>query len=116
MWKIILLPHFKRTLKPLSKKFRDLENSIIAELENFNPIYGTLIDYNIYKIRLTTKSLQRGKSGGFRIYTYVFEVKNVIVPITIYFKSEKENLTIQELKEHAKIINQELDLELKSEI
>ncbi|HEY4515205.1 MAG TPA: hypothetical protein VJJ22_03560 [Candidatus Paceibacterota bacterium] len=108
MWKIISLPHFKHSLKPLVKKFKDLEGAVIAELENFNPLYHTTIEQDIYKLRLSTKSLKRGKSGSFRLYVYVMENDNVIVPIIIYFKSEQANLTIQELRDHINTINQEL--------
>ena|ERR1700741_1852377 len=109
MRQFVLLPHFNKQLKPLLKKFPDLKGAILETLGNFRPKDHILIDEKIYKIRLTTKSLRKGKSGGFRLYTYFFELRDRIVPITIYFKGDKQNLTSAELEEHAQIILSELE-------
>ena len=110
MRQIIFLPHFLRQLKSLVKKFPDLKSAVADTLDNFAPETHTLITENVYKIRLSTKSLKRGKSGGFRLYTYFFELNERVVPITIYFKSEKGNLTVNELGQHIQIILSELQV------
>ncbi|HEY4483374.1 MAG TPA: hypothetical protein VI953_04350 [Candidatus Paceibacterota bacterium] len=110
MRQIVFLPHFLRQLKPLLKKFPDLKNSVADTLDNFTPETHILIAEDIYKVRLSTKSLKRGKSGGFRLYTYFFELNERIVPITIYFKGDKDNLTANELGQHAQIILSELQV------
>lgn len=89
----------------------------LAEQLFKNPYLGTLIGENIYKIRLAVKSKGRGKSGGMRILTYVFEVEMVVEEgdeqdvtvflLTIYDKSEQENISDKELRNLIK----DLDLE-----
>ena len=105
---LVLLPHFTKQLKPLLKKYRGLDESVIEMLEKFSPQHGTLIAPEIYKIRLGTQSLARGKSGAFRLCVYAFELERQIVPITIYFKGDKENLSPKDLEHHTQIILSEL--------
>jgi len=109
-YQTLLLPHFKKQLKPLLKKYRDIGLSLKAALNNFEPKLHILIRPEIYKIRLATKSLSKGKSGSFRLYIYVLEIEEQIVPITIYFKGDRENLTLGELEKHAQIILSELQV------
>ena len=104
MRQVVFLPHFNKQLKPLLKRFPDIRENIGEILDNFIPDPHTLISEDIYKIRLSTKSLKRGKSGGFRLYTYFFALNNRVIPITIYFKGDRSNLTTQELGRHAQII------------
>ncbi len=65
--------NFKKGAKRLIKKFKSLTSEIkglIATLET-NPIQGTPLGNNIYKIRLAIKSKKKGKSGGARILSFV---------------------------------------------
>ena len=74
---------------------------------------------NTYKIRLAVKSKGKGKSGGLRIITHVFEIeievaenekeqRTTIVLVAIYDKSEMENLPDKELRELIEDIEDEL--------
>ncbi|HOY16913.1 MAG TPA: hypothetical protein PLC89_06470 [Haliscomenobacter sp.] len=84
-----------------------------------NPRLGTLIRENTYKIRLAVKSKGKGKSGGLRIITHVFELeievaenekeqRTTIVLVSIYDKSEMDNLPDKELRELIEGIEEEL--------
>ena len=59
---------------------------------------------NVFKIRLAVKSKGRGKSGGMRIITFVESIivmetgSQVVSLISIYDKSELENLTDAEIQ------------------
>lgn len=92
---------FKKEAKRLRKKYPSLD----ADLESFveelveNPIQGVLIAPNIYKVRMAISSKNRGKSGGARIIAYVRVVQEVIFLMTIYDKSEQEDLEEGELNE-----------------
>lgn len=50
-----------------------------------------------YKVRMAIKSKGKGKSGGSRVITCVRIVKSTVHLLTIYDKSEKENITDEEL-------------------
>jgi hypothetical protein len=80
---------YKRFLKKfpsLKKEFIELEKTLTAE-----PKTGESLGAGLYKIRLASKDKNAGKSGGFRVITYlVTETKtetNVYL-LKIYDKSE----------------------------
>ena len=105
---LVLLPHFKKQLKPLLKKYRGLDESVIKILEKFDPQHHIAVSPEIYKLRLSTPSLARGKSGAFRLYIYAFEIERQLVPITIYFKGDKGDLPRHELDQHLELVYSEL--------
>jgi hypothetical protein len=69
-------------------------------LEN-EPHTGTPLGNDCYKIRLSIESKQKGKAGGARIITYVYVEKTTVYLLTLYDKSEYED--IKELKAFIKI-------------
>jgi mRNA-degrading endonuclease RelE of RelBE toxin-antitoxin system len=101
MYKVLPARSFERDAKVLLKKYASLRNEL-AELGKqlaLNPTQGTPIGHNCYKIRQAVKSKGKGKSGGARIITYVVTDNETIILLTIYDKSEKENLLPGELEE-----------------
>ena len=108
MREIIILPHFKRALKPLTKRHRTLLEEVKNNLKDFEPANHIKVLEQVYKLRITVKSLNRGKSGSFRLFILVTIEKSNLVPITIYAKSEKENLSRHELDQHLEIVYSEL--------
>lgn len=96
--KVIPTPFFERKFKRLVKKFPSLHNEL-SELEDVlikNPETGTDLGSGVYKVRLASKSKNTGKSGGFRVVTYLVEQTAngyEINLITIYDKSEEANIT-----------------------
>lgn len=100
-YKVKTIPTFDKQAKRLAKKYKSLKDelgNLIDELLN-NPEYGVGIGQNCYKIRLSIKSKGRGKSGGGRVITHVHIIDEVIFLLSIYDKSEKENLNENELDE-----------------
>ena len=67
-----------------------------------NPKMGDNYGSNIYKIRLADYSKGKGKSGGFRVITYLLEEKSDstdIFLITIFDKSEEASISKEDVKE-----------------
>ena len=97
MNKAIYTQYFKSRAKRLLNKFSRLKNELI-DLESQllkTPTLGTALGNGLYKIRLGTKSKGGGKSGGFRVITYLIEENensSDIYFITIYDKSEEDTL------------------------
>ena len=108
MSQAIILPHFRKQLKRYLKKYRHLKSGVITALENFSPARGLHIGNHVYKIRIITKDINRGKSKSFRLLIMVIEVEHYLVPITIYFKGDRANITEKELNAHLEIILWEL--------
>lgn len=72
-----------------------------------NPKIGDNYGSNIYKVRLADESKGKGKSGGFRVITYVVEETTTatdIYLITIFDKSEESSINKDDIK---KILNSE---------
>ena len=98
---VIPTPHFLRELKKLAKRYRSIRSDVdklIAGLQ-VNPLQGTDIGRNMRKMRMAISSKNQGKSGGARVITHVvIEIESSVVKLlTIYDKSDKENLSEGEL-------------------
>lgn len=110
--KIVTSPLFDKRFKRFKKKFPSLENELteFVNLIDENPKSGVLITDNVYKIRLASSDKNSGKSGGFRIITYIVEEVSAsqfeINLLIIYDKSEESSFDKNEIK---KLIKQ-LDL------
>lgn len=98
--KVVVTPNFQREAKKLNKKYHSLKkelNELVESLEK-DPLQGTLISENVYKIRLSIKSKGKGKSAGARIITYLHieeteDNEQVVYLVSIYDKSNYENIS-----------------------
>ena len=95
--KVHLTPHFHKKAKRLLKKYKTLSDSL-ALLEHDlleNPQLGSSYGANIYKVRVADASKGTGKSGGFRVITYLVKETDDgtdIYLITIFDKSEEASI------------------------
>ena len=105
-YNIIAVPTFKKELKKLVKKYNSLKSEYLELIESLehNPEQGTKIGHNCYKIRLSIASKGKGKSGGARIITNIVISEETVFLLSIYDKSEKDNLSDKELTELLKHI------------
>lgn len=105
---IIAVPVFRKELKKLAKKHRSIKTDLTFLIESLkeNPIQGIALGSNCYKIRLAISSKVKGKSGGARVIINIVISENTLYLLTIFDKSEKENLTDKELNELLKFVNE----------
>jgi len=102
--KVLLTTFFLKKAKRLLKKYHTLQNSL-KRLENdliANPKIGDSYGANIYKVRLADESKGKGKSGGFRVVTYLIEDNATSIDIyliTIFDKSEESSIDKDDIKE-----------------
>jgi mRNA-degrading endonuclease RelE of RelBE toxin-antitoxin system len=97
---ILFSGHFKKQLKKLKKKYPQVKEDLLDVIEIFDPKNEISIGRSIYKIRIPSSDMQKGKSGGFRSYLYLYIKKDLLLPLCIYPKSETESITENELKYH----------------
>jgi mRNA-degrading endonuclease RelE of RelBE toxin-antitoxin system len=102
---IVITGNFQREAKKYLKKYKSLK----SELENLydqllkNPQLGTPISNNSFKIRISVKSKNKGKSAGMRIITHLEidlvldEVSNHLYLLSIYDKSEIDSISDKEI-------------------
>lgn len=97
---------FERQVKRLLKKYPSLKEEMlhIVSTLKVNPQIGTPLGLSCYKIRLSIKSKGKGKSGGARLVTQVLVTDKLVYLLNIYDKSEKDSLSLSELKELIKSI------------
>ena len=65
-----------------------------------DPYLGTDLGHRLRKVRLAITSKGKGKSGGARVITYTVilaQTETEVKLITIYDKSERENISDAEL-------------------
>ncbi|MEY4875017.1 MAG: hypothetical protein RL708_166 [Bacteroidota bacterium] len=107
-YKVIATTRFKKELKRLAKKFPSLKNEFAELIETLEhePTSGIALGNSCYKIRLALASKGKGKSGGARVITYVFVADTTVFLLSIFDKSEKENINDKELELLMKNIEQ----------
>ena len=94
---------FSHEYKKLRKKYRQLQatvQSFIAQLQSGETPGDRVQDVHealVYKVRLANKDANKGKSGGFRIIYYVETVDGILL-LTIYSKSDIENLSAADIR------------------
>lgn len=71
------------------------------------PEFGIPLGNNIFKIRLAIKSKGKGKSGGGRVITYLYNDKKEVYLLTIYDKSEMNSIDDTTLKRIIQSLNLE---------
>ncbi len=97
---------FEKQVKRLIKKYTSLKKELLELVQELkqNPEQGTPIGQSCYKIRIAIASKGKGKSGGARVITNFVITDGTVYLLSIYHKSEKENLTDKELNELLKYI------------
>jgi hypothetical protein len=106
--KVKITSFFEVRYKRLTKKFNTLEAEVDELVEQLleNPAMGTSLGAGLYKIRLASKSKGGGKSGGFRVITYLISEREDGIDIhliTMFDKSEESNIQKETL---VKIVKQ----------
>jgi mRNA-degrading endonuclease RelE of RelBE toxin-antitoxin system len=107
-YKVKTTPKFEKELKRLAKKFISLKTEypeLVKSLKE-NPEQGTALGNHCYKIRISIASKGKGKSGGARAITYLQIFETTVYLLTIFDKSEKENIPDKYLDELLKYIDQ----------
>ena len=97
---------FEKQAKKLIKKYVSLKAELLHLVQELkeNPEQGTAIGKSCFKIRIAIASKGKGKSGGARIIANIVITNATVYLLSIYDKSEKENLTDKELEELLKAI------------
>jgi hypothetical protein len=91
--------NFEKELKKLAKKYRSVKSDIknLSDLLKQEPLQGEPLGKDCYKIRMAITSKGKGKSGGSRVITCLKIVDQDVYLLTIYDKSDKENISDKEL-------------------
>ncbi|MFA7492972.1 MAG: addiction module toxin RelE [Proteiniphilum sp.] len=102
-YSIIINIPFKKEIKRLSKKYPSLKGDLQILQEDLlnDPKSGVNLGKGIRKVRMAIGSKGRGKSHGARVITVTIfvDVEDAEINLLyIYDKSERDNITIHEIK------------------
>lgn len=96
--KIIQSDEFEDEFKQLQKKYpkilldvKDFKDELLASKQPIGDRLQKLDQFYVYKARIRNSSANRGKSGGFRLIYYI-EINTIVLLISIFSKTEKENM------------------------
>ncbi|MDL1964547.1 MAG: type II toxin-antitoxin system RelE/ParE family toxin [Deltaproteobacteria bacterium] len=95
-------PEFKRSLRKLARKYRsirtDLE-SVINGLQKGELVgdHITGMDYTLFKSRMRSSDIQKGKRSGYRLIYWLRTPKHVIL-VTIYSKLDQGDISAKEIR------------------
>ncbi|MEB2775034.1 type II toxin-antitoxin system RelE/ParE family toxin [Algoriphagus sp. D3-2-R+10] len=100
-YEVILTPDFKKFFKRLYKKYPSLRNDLFELIQKLEYDFqiGVPLGSNLYKIRLSIESKNKGKSGGARVIYYFLSQNNEIYMIHIFDKSDFDNIPKEKLLE-----------------
>jgi mRNA-degrading endonuclease RelE of RelBE toxin-antitoxin system len=100
---IDLTPRFKRDLRDLAKRYRQIRSDLQPLIEQLQAgelpgdrIAGT--NYTVFKVRLKNSSIQKGKSSGYRVIYYL-KTYTKIVLATIYSKSDLSDIKAEVIED-----------------
>jgi hypothetical protein len=108
-YQIYVTEHFKKQLKPYTKKYRRLGEDINSALKVFNKMSAISLGAQTYKMRVHSSDIQRGRSHAFRMIILFVETDNIIAPVTLYFKGDQATIKRKEIAYHAKIVKAEIE-------
>ena len=99
--------YFDRDSRRLAKKYPSIPADIrkLREELTENPYLGVSLGENTYKVRMSITSKGKGKSGGARVITMVKIIEDTIHLLTLYDKSEIDNISDAYLDELRKMVS-----------
>lgn len=104
-YQVLDVKGFEEDLFKLSRKYPLVLENIEELFENFelgiikgNPIPRLKLEGNrVYKTELKNPDANKGAKGGFRVIWYLVTSDNFIYPLTIYSKSDQEDISPKEI-------------------
>jgi mRNA-degrading endonuclease RelE of RelBE toxin-antitoxin system len=99
-FEIKFISNFDKEIKKLAKKYPSIKQDLLELLEEIieDPFLGEPLGRDCYKIRMAITSKNKGKSGGSRVITCVKVINETVFLLSIYDKSEQENIEDSTLK------------------
>lgn len=111
MYRIFIADHFKRQVKTYTKKYRSIAEDIADFLDCFDRRGAQDLGRGLFKVRVKSSNIPRGKSKSFRVIVFVVEVDLLIAPIALYFKGDREDISKGELNDHLEAVIFELRMQ-----
>lgn len=97
--KVTFTDVFLKDIRKLKKKYKSVSDDFGNLLDSLqqNPFQGDALGKNCYKVRMAITSKGTGNSYGARLITCVKIINDTIYLLSIYDKSNKKDISDQEL-------------------
>lgn len=98
-YKIIPTETFKTQVKTLQKKYPHIRKDLkdLSRRLKQNPKTGKALGSGVYKLRLRSSDISKGKRSGYRVISYVSDEHEKVRLLTIYIKPRKATITDNEI-------------------
>ena len=98
-YKIIPSEYFKQQVRELGKVYTGIRQDLkeLSAMLKENPKAGKPLGKKVYKIRLKSSDIGKGKRSGYRVISYVIDELQKIRLLTIYAKPRKANISDKEI-------------------
>ena len=98
-YKIIPTEYFKQQVRELKKAYPGIRKDLkeLSAMLKENPKAGKPLGKKVYKIRLKSSDIGKGKRSGFRVISYVIDELQKIRLLTIYAKPRKASISEKEI-------------------
>jgi len=95
---------FNKQLKKLTRRYPNIKADLKRFIQDFKEGRGRGraipgLRHKVYKARMKSTDMRRGKRGGFRIIYYLQIADGKIIFLSIYAKSRREDIRVQEILE-----------------
>ena len=98
-YKIIPTEYFKKQVRELIKDYPNIKRDLkeLSRMLKEDPKCGKSLGKKVYKIRLKSSDIPKGKRSGYRVITYVIDESKKVRLLTIYAKPRKANISDKEI-------------------
>lgn len=98
-YKIIPSEYFKQQVRELMKVYPNIRKDLkeLSSMLKENPRAGKPLGKKVYKIRLKSSDIAKGKRSGYRVISYVIDEQQKIRLLTIYAKPRKATISDKEI-------------------
>ena len=112
-YEVHLTETFQKSIKALKKKYPRVKDDLLDQIKTLekdpdtgDPIPGW--NKEIWKVRVASSDVKKGKRGGFRLIYFWKAGETNIYLLVVYFKGEKTDITKKAINELLKKLNQKL--------
>lgn len=98
-YKIIPTESFKAQVRTLQKKYPRIRQDLkeLNQRLKQNPKSGKALGKGVYKLRVKSSDISKGKRGGYRVISYVTDELEKVRLLTIYAKPRRATITDNEI-------------------
>ena len=112
-YEVHLTETFQKSIKALKKKYPRVKHDLLDQINALekDPTTGDHIPgwhKEIWKARVASTDVKKGKRGGFRLIYFWKDGETEIYLLVVYFKGEKTDITKKEIDTLLKKLNQTL--------